>query len=634
MTTLLRIFLTPLILVFFFSIDLFPQINLHTVRPNVEDKNGAPISNKGLYITSKGTIKALAVFIQFLGDHSHPESSEWPLNQAPVFLNTYLDSTEAQVSMPWSFSDYYRKMSFDALKIYGKGYFVITQHTENYYRDTLHLGNNAYGKVTKEVLGTLNSQINYAEYDNWKDIRNAHTPNTPDGIVDLIIVLYRQSIYPPGDKAQGVAALGINEPDLTLNGKILKFGFPGSGITNSGGWQGMAGFMPSMKHEYGHLLLGGGHPEYSNRDDSGYASAGMSGILMGQGNVATGWERQKLGWIPYINVLNSQSATLGDYVTTGQVLKIAIPGTKEAFLIQNHQKLCIYDDPNTDRPGKGIFIYHIKDTTAAQPNYDMEVAEGRFNWIIPYWFNPGPGWGINPIPAFSQTIANPAGYDGRDMLPTDKQLSNGKWICEAFYYCENGQAVHVDRYKGDPRDPYNIGYNQVFSPWSNPNSNTWNNSPTSIAVEIVGKHVGPNGEDVFDLNLFVNNPEQASPAKPMNVQGLYTSYDSVALSWTGNIDPHMTQPGNHHYDIYRSIYYDGCTPSYTKINSTSITSSSFTDSPPAVPTSIPADKDAYWSYHIKAIDNTGKVSVASEDARVCIGFLYHRKTAINHILKR
>jgi len=629
MTTLLKITLTLLVLIWFFSIEIFSQINLNTVTPNVEDTNSAPISNRGLFITSKGTIKALAVFIQFLGDNSHPDSKEWPFNQPPVFLHTFLDSTEAQVSVPWSFSDYYRKMSFDALKIYGKGYFVITRHTEKYYRDTLHLGNEAFGRATKEVLGTLTSRINYAEYDNWKDIINAHTPNTPDGVVDLIIVLYRQSIYPSGNKAQGIAKLGTNESNITLNGKILKFGIPGSGITNSGGWQGMAGFMPSMKHEYGHLLLGGGHPEYSNRDDGGLASAGMSGILMGQGNVATGWERQKLGWINYINVLNNQPATLGDYAITGQVLKIAVPGTKEAFLIQNHQKLCIYDDPNTNRPGKGIFIYHIKDTTASQPNYDMEVAEGKFNWVSPYWFDPGPGWGINPLPAFSQTIANPAGYDGRDMLPTDRQLSNGKWICEAFYYYENGRPVHVDRYKGDPKDAYNIGYNQVFSPWSNPNSNTWNNSQTSIAVEITGKHSGSNGEDVFDLNLFVNTPEQVSPSKPINLRGSYTRNNSISLSWTRNTEPHMIYTGNHHYDIYRSIFYDGCRLSYIKINSTPITSPSFSDNPPPIPIGIPADKEIYWSYHIKAIDNTGKVSVVSEDARVrvFINYLHQRQTA-------
>jgi len=33
---------------------------------------------------------------------------------------------------------------------------------------------------------------------------------------------------------------------------------------------------------------------------------------------------------------------------------------------------------------------------------------------------------------------------------------------------------------------------------------------------------------------------------------------------------------------------------------------SFTDNPPDIPPGIPSDKDVYWSYDVKAIDNTGK----------------------------
>lgn len=117
-----------------------------------------------------------------------------------------------QTSAPWSFSDYYKEMSFDSLKIYGKGYFIITEHTESYYRDSIGLPpnnkNDAFWYSTKEVLQTLNSQINNANYDIWKDTTNLYTPDSPDGIVDLIIVVYRQSIYPPGVPAQGIAVLG------------------------------------------------------------------------------------------------------------------------------------------------------------------------------------------------------------------------------------------------------------------------------------------------------------------------------------------------------------------------------------------------------------------------------------------
>ena len=151
--------------------------------------------------------------------------------------------------------------------------------------------------------------------------------------------------------------------------------------------------MEGVKHEFDHLLFGGNHPFYSNYPCDGYAKNGISGILASQGNVALGWEREKLGWKNYIDITSNQTFSLRDYATTGQVLRIAIPGTDESFLVQNHQKLSIYDDPNTDRPGKGLFIYHVSGMSNQHPTYDVETTEGKYNWTVPYYFDPGPGWG-------------------------------------------------------------------------------------------------------------------------------------------------------------------------------------------------------------------------------------------------
>ena len=81
-------------------IELFPQLNLKAKDLKVGASQSDPTSTTGMYVTSKGTIKSLAVFIQFLGDSSHSESTEWWINQAPSFLHTFLDSTETQVSIP------------------------------------------------------------------------------------------------------------------------------------------------------------------------------------------------------------------------------------------------------------------------------------------------------------------------------------------------------------------------------------------------------------------------------------------------------------------------------------------------------------------------------------------------------
>jgi len=255
-------------------------------------------TNQGLNISSKGVIKALAIFIQFKDDAANSQSPFWKPDKAPGFLNTYLDTSLNQTSAPWSFSDYYRQMSFNELRIYGKGYFAITKHTEKYYRDTLGGGkqNAAFGFATREVLAALDSQINYADYDNWKFGTNSHT-NVPDGKVDLIFVLYRTLTWPPN--ASGIAQLGSGGgiKDTVLDGKTISFSFPGSGITNSGGSQGMQITLRSMKHEFGHLLFGGGHPAYKGYTYGGGQTqfAGMWGIMPIVGYCANAFEREKIG---------------------------------------------------------------------------------------------------------------------------------------------------------------------------------------------------------------------------------------------------------------------------------------------------------------------------------------------------
>ncbi|MEO8400031.1 MAG: hypothetical protein ABI550_09505, partial [Ignavibacteriaceae bacterium] len=88
------------------------QINsLSSTNKNIKETKSELDSDEGLYITSKGVIKALAIFIQFKGDTSFRQSEFWKPDLPPVFLNSYLDSSLDQNSTPWSFSDYFRKMS-------------------------------------------------------------------------------------------------------------------------------------------------------------------------------------------------------------------------------------------------------------------------------------------------------------------------------------------------------------------------------------------------------------------------------------------------------------------------------------------------------------------------------------------
>lgn len=559
--------------------------------------------NGGLYMTADGEVRTLVLFIQFLGDNTHANGTHWNPNQRPDYFDSYIDSTTSQASVNGSFSDYYRELSFDRLKIFGKPYFAVTPHTESYYRDSVGGSpDDAYGRATKDVLQTLDGQINYALYDNWTFNHSGYNHSqTPDGVVDLIIVIYRNSVYPSGDKAQGIATLGLAEGPITLDGKTIKFGFPSSGITNSGGFWDM--WLPSTKHELGHVLLGSGHP-------SGF----LWGIMPGPHSAANAYERHRLGWITYVDITQNTTATLPDFFTTGVAYRIAVPGTTDdAFFIENHQKLSYYDDPNYTRQGKGLFIYQVKGT-GNHPAYDLEIAEGKFNWSVPYWIdNP---WGPSPdsLPVFLQGLQNKNGFDGREKPTLPHPMSNGATTCEIFFIDSAGTPLHVDRFLGGPLDAYGMDYNQVFSPWSNPDSRIWNNTTaTNIAVEIQSKSIGQNGEDIFNVKFWLTNPQDAAPSKPyLAYVGKNTpSSNLIRISWYRN-----TEPDVNGYEVWRGISSAPNTlPTswllrYT-VTDTFVVEEDFV---------IGNGNYGYAHYKIKAKDTQNKKSVYSNSRAVAKGF--------------
>ncbi|MGE5811076.1 MAG: hypothetical protein ACM339_06210 [Ignavibacteria bacterium] len=453
-------------------------------------------SNKGLHITSKGTIKTLAVLIQFLNDSTHPESSEWPVNQPPVFLNKYLDSADNIISSPWSFTDYFRKMSFDSLKIIGKSYFFITRHSEKYYRDTLRLGDAAYGEVNREALHALDPLINFKLYDNWTFKSNSHI-DTSDGKVDLIIFLYRNSAYPPGEPAQGIAVAGYGKDEL-LDKKIIKYGFPGSGITNSGGWQGMKGSLRSMKHEFGHLLFGSGHPSYFNAGSKGQILyLGMWGIMPIPVFCANAFEREKLGWLKIPEVKENNSFNLPDFAATGAALKIPIK-KNEAYILENHQQISIYDSEIDRENAKGLYIYKVIGS-GNHPVYDVENSDGKFEWSN-YWVHHP--WSVNPndsLPVYTRLIMNKKGYDIRDWIPHDKRgYLNGKF--QIFLMDDDGprgKPFYVfEGWKGNGKTAFSSAGTDIFAPWTNPGTDY--NSNLSVVV-------GENKNSSIKVECYIND---------------------------------------------------------------------------------------------------------------------------------
>ena len=113
-----------------------------------------------------------------------------------------------------------------------------------------------------------------------------------------------------------------------------------------------------------------------------------------------------------------------------------------------------------------------------------------------------------------------------------------------IYFTEdqNGKVQWDVKFQGDGNDAFRIGYNEVFSPWSNPNSYKANKTPTPFGFKIDSLTDG-----VYSIDIYLNYSIDAPPSKPI---GLIVSDDSISnsvkLDWMPNIEPDLTS-----YEISR-----------------------------------------------------------------------------------
>ncbi len=202
------------------------------------------------------------------------------------------------------------------------------------------------------------------------------------------------------------------------------------------------------------------------------------------------------------------------------------------------------------------------------PSLDLEIAEGRFNWSNPFWIlNP---WGgpnnTDSIPVYTQLSSNRTGYDGRDAVPHTKGGTH------QIYVTDNDQDGNWEvnrRVFGSPIDAFSVEYNNIFSPWSNPNSNRWNEiDTTDITIEILGTYTGFNGEDIYNLRIRMLNGENGPPARIPDLSVAPDLNEHPLLSWAANIEPDLE-----YYKVYKrknspnfSLYDTSHTNDYTDLN--------------------------------------------------------------------
>ena len=197
----------------------------------------------------------------------------------------------------------------------------------------------------------------------------------------------------------------------------------------------------------------------------------------------------------------------------------------------------------------------------------------------------------------------------------------------------NDYVVTLDKY-GDALDAFNTGYDEIFSPYSNPNSNACTGTASNITINLISQ----NSEGDITVRIYFNNAEallELPPAKPKNLKTVKQIINQTTgefhpkLTWDLNREPDFTgasgQPGS--YKIYRGLS-TVCSiesePAYLLIATIGASVNEYIDNsvtlfPPGNTGQTCEGRLRSYSYRIEAIDNTNKASVKS-DRKIINGF--------------
>ncbi|MEO6696002.1 MAG: T9SS type A sorting domain-containing protein [Ignavibacteria bacterium] len=393
----------------------------------------------------------------------------------------------------------------------------------------------------------------------------------------------------------------------TVDTLMLKYGSGVRIFTDSTNLNSRHRFLDIATHEHGHYFFGNGHKNYSKMSYGGGNHSGWEFSLSPWESIKLGYIKQKI--VNYSNPvfhlydISSRGGVGGD---SGQVLQVPISSDgNQFFLLANRRKVSDWDrrmggdtlatknweylkDLNPEY-GKGLYIYHIKKNGYAfiedseSGDADLECADGLWSWEYagvsrPLAFKPDSTFPVmkKKYPAYSNDVTDQNCADemsvGFNMLgrfrfnlfsPGSSDNFSSSTRGTASLYTNNNDYWYSFAIMGDRWDAWNTGYNEVFSPWSSPNTKDTNNNQTDIyiwyrhfdnstkAATIEVYRVGENSETEFTIL------RKTPPSRPMGVRVLSCDstptiggYPRIKLRWFQNMEPDMESAGNKKYKIY------------------------------------------------------------------------------------
>lgn len=593
-----------------------------------------------------------------------------------------------------SISSYWMEMSrgkfhvISPFRLFGKhGAFSVKLGNASSYQDM--------NQLNEAIWRDLNAQglKDWSDYDHWKyNSADNLFYNEPDGKVDFIYKIHRCRGRGPMPDYAGYNVLGGWGQCLVDTVHNIYVDYSGD-YTNSGATISFRGtkfqYIGCSGHEHGHSNYMGGHITNS-RECYGigpdFFSSPYDMILQ---NYMTP------------QVLNtSGNVTLGDYSSRtsnlqGEILQVPIPNTggrDESFLIANRRKVSTWDRlmlgdtaevlpiGETSDYGKGVYIYHVKNgihqpMTLNDTVQDMECADGYWSWelksstgiakVIQECFVSNPNWLVyqrshvlytnDPstlgAPSGSGNAGNPNPWG--DGLSFFYNINNSPRVSQWGIGSENLTpcSIGTDRiftndeniyfngeYSGSRYDAWNVGYNEVFSPYSSPSIVNWDNSNSGLFIwynslngndaSIKVYRASEYGGDIPLDSILKITP----PSKPMELKidatDCIKSRRYPVLTWNHNMEPDMLNQitGAKRYKIYRAYTDMKNVPGdFTEIADIQIRAdrpASYIDySTYGECINGTTQENYHVRYRIKAVDIYDSVSVFSDFVSTCALYL-------------
>jgi hypothetical protein len=627
---------------------------------------------------SQAYFPVLILFVQFKND---ADFDWWHTNQAPQYLDSMISPIKKTNTEWWNaydenkemVSDYWMEISQGKMHVCGHAYSIILDSTSSYYQT---LGaTTAERTINAEIWKKLNSPsigINWQEYDKWKDsvINNEHKYfYQPDNTVDFIYKVHKTTggilCNRDGYAYLGVYNQGIRCEVDTANHIYVDYGFSskGSGATVCKHAEKKRIFF-AMGHEHGHFLYANGHITY-----------GKDAYGPGSEINFSPYEQVLLGYAKYstANLNNQNTYTIGDYsgrdTTYDQFLLVPI-NSAESFAIANRNNLSRWDrvmigdtarilltDLNSDY-GKGAYIYHFNKQPVLPSSdenvQDLECADGFWHWSY---------IGLGHYYAYDRGFCWDGGItDGWKIFKRDSVIydNDNGWNNSSNYFGDDKSFFHPIRFgvgeanqdpckigsdrintnveesfpfepgAGDRWDPWNREYNEMFSPYSSPSTNTMSNSNSGIFIYLSDNNDN-NHTKTFNIYRVGYNGmaldsilKLTPPSRPMGLTISLTECNNWVMypqiTWNHNMEPDMRKSirgiYNKRYKIYRAyIYYDEVPVNYVEIADRYFPESTnpvYVDYN-VIDSCFDSDQEHYRiRYEVKAVDNTNWASVYSD----------------------